>query len=135
MILKTLKFPVLALYLFKIYLSIFGCSGLCCCVWAFFSCGEQGLLFVGVHGLLIVVACCRAQALGIWAWYLWPRGSVVGRMDFCCSVTWNLLGPGIQPVSPALTGEFLSTIPPGKSETQLIFFIDLVFCYFVEFFY
>ena len=30
--------------------------GLCCCVWAFSSCGEQGLLFVVVRGLLIAVA-------------------------------------------------------------------------------
>ena len=30
--------------------------GLCCCVRAFSSCGEWGLLFVVVHGLLIVVA-------------------------------------------------------------------------------
>ena len=29
--------------------------GLRCCVWAFSSRGEQGLLFVAVHGLLIVV--------------------------------------------------------------------------------
>ena len=30
--------------------------GLCCCVWAFSSCSEWGLLFVVVHGLLIAVA-------------------------------------------------------------------------------
>ena len=30
--------------------------GLHCCVQAFSSCGEQGLLFVAVRGLLIVVA-------------------------------------------------------------------------------
>ena len=30
--------------------------GLCYCVWAVFSCDEQGLLFVAVRGLLIVVA-------------------------------------------------------------------------------
>ena len=30
--------------------------GLCCCVWAFSSCGERGLLFIAVHRLLIVVA-------------------------------------------------------------------------------
>ena len=30
--------------------------GLCCCTWAFSSCGEWGLLFVAVRGLLIVVA-------------------------------------------------------------------------------
>ena len=30
--------------------------GLRCCVRAFSSCGERGLLFVAVHGLLTVVA-------------------------------------------------------------------------------
>ena len=30
---------------------------------------------------------------------------------------WNLPGSGIKPVSPALAGEFLSTIPPGKSSS------------------
>ena len=30
--------------------------GLRCCTWAFSSCGEPGLLFVVVHGLLIAVA-------------------------------------------------------------------------------
>ena len=28
---------------------------------------------------------------------------------------WDLPRPGIEPVSPALTGRFLSTLPPGKS--------------------
>ena len=30
--------------------------GLRCCVWAFSSCGERGLLFIVVHRLLIAVA-------------------------------------------------------------------------------
>ena len=30
--------------------------GLCCIMWAFFSCGEWGPLFIVVHGLLTVVA-------------------------------------------------------------------------------
>ena len=39
--------------------------GFRCCTRAFSSCGEWGLLFVVVHGLLIVVASrCRARALG-----------------------------------------------------------------------
>ena len=43
---------------FKINLFILFLAGLgfCCCVWSFFSCGERGLLFVAVHGLLIAVA-------------------------------------------------------------------------------
>ena len=32
-----------------------------CCVWAFSSCGEWGLLFVAVLGLLIAVASLVAQ--------------------------------------------------------------------------
>ena len=43
--------------------------GLCCCTWAFSSCGERGLLFLVVRGLLIVVAslCFGARSLGAWA--------------------------------------------------------------------
>ena len=29
---------------------------------------------------------------------------------------WDLPGPGIKPVSPALAGGFLTTVPPGKSQ-------------------
>ena len=50
--------------LFTYYLFL-AALGLRCCVQAFSSCGERGLHFVEVHGLLIVVASrCRAQALG-----------------------------------------------------------------------
>ena len=35
--------------------------GLHCCMWAFSSCGEQGLLFVMVRGLLIAVASLVAE--------------------------------------------------------------------------
>ena len=28
---------------------------------------------------------------------------------------WDLPGPGLEPVSPALAGRFLTTEPPGKS--------------------
>ena len=30
---------------------------------------------------------------------------------------WDLPGPGLEPVSPALAGGFLTTVPPGKPET------------------
>ena len=33
--------------------------------------------------------------------------------------SWNLPGPRIEPVSPALVGRFLSTAPPGKFVTLL----------------
>ena len=40
--------------------------GLRCCVWAFSSCGERGLLFIAVCRLLTAVAFfyCGARAVG-----------------------------------------------------------------------
>ena len=33
---------------------------------------------------------------------------------------WDLPGPGLEPVSPALAGGFLTTVPPGKSQSRLL---------------
>ena len=49
-----------ALYLF-IYLLFLAALGLRCCTRAFSSCGERGLLFVVVRGLLIAVASLVAE--------------------------------------------------------------------------
>ena len=49
------KFIYFLFYLFLVVL------GLYCCAWAFSSCGEQGLLFIAVHRLLIVVASPVAE--------------------------------------------------------------------------
>ena len=35
---------------------------------------------------------------------------------------WDLPGLGIEPVSPALAGGFLSTVPPGKPPKIVFFF-------------
>ena len=32
---------------------------------------------------------------------------------------WGLPGPGLEPVSPALAGGFLATVPPGKSRIRV----------------
>ena len=63
-----------------IYLSL-AALGLRCCMWAFSSCGEQGLLFVAGHGLLIAAASlgCGARALGTRAQQLWLTGLVAPR--------------------------------------------------------
>ena len=44
----------------KIYLFL-AALGLRCCAWAFSSCGERGLLFVAVRGLLIAVSSLVAE--------------------------------------------------------------------------
>ena len=43
---------------FGVFLAV---SGLCCCAWAFSSCGERELLFVAVCGLLIAVGSLVAE--------------------------------------------------------------------------
>ena len=109
------------MYLF-IYLAALG---LCCCAWAFSSCGEQGLLFIAVRGLLIAVASLVAehwfQVHGVqqlWlvgsraqAQQLWHTGLVLHG-------TWDLPRPGLEPVCPELAGGFLTTAPPGKSQMR-----------------
>ena len=39
----------------------------------------------------------------------------------CPAGMWDLPGSGIEPVSPALAGGFLSTVPPGKSLRRFSF--------------
>ena len=72
-------------------------------------------------------SCCRAQALGAWASVVVARGlSSCGSRALECRLsscgaraqllhgTWDLPGPGLKPVSPALAGGFLTTAPQGK---------------------
>ena len=49
----SLFYKKIIYFYFYLFLAVLG---LCCCAWAFSSCVKQGLLFVAMHGLLIVVA-------------------------------------------------------------------------------
>ena len=42
------------------------------------------------------------------------RLSSCGARAYLLHGTWDLPGPGLEPVSPALAGGFLTTAPPGK---------------------
>ena len=101
-----------------------------CCTQAFSSCGERGLLLVAVRGLLIAVASLvaeprlqgtqasvvvahRLSSCGLRA--LEHRFSGCGARAQLLRSMWDLPGPGLEPVSPALAGRFLTTAPPGKS--------------------
>ena len=46
---------------FYLFIYLLAELGLCCCTWAFSSCGERGLLFLAVCGLLIAVASLVAE--------------------------------------------------------------------------
>ena len=63
---------------------IWAALGLCCCTRAFSSCGERGLLFVVVHGLLIEVASLVAEH-GLWALGVWASVVVVRGLSSCGS--------------------------------------------------
>ena len=53
----SLFFVLFCFFFFYKFIYLFlAALGLCCCAWAFSSCGERGLLLVAVCGLLIAVA-------------------------------------------------------------------------------
>ena len=135
-------FLLLLLFFYKfIYLFIFGCVGpsflrvgflqlrqagstLRCGAWAS-HCGD-------------LFSCCRAWALGTWASVVVARGlsscgswAVECRLSSCdaraqllCSM-WDFPRPGLEPVSSALAGGFLTTAPPGKSCYFLLYSLNV----------
>ena len=46
---------------FNLFILFMAVLGFRCCTRAFSSCGERGLLFIAVHGLLIAVASLVAE--------------------------------------------------------------------------
>ena len=145
---KFKKMYTIISFFFLIFLFLAVLS-LRCCMRAFFSYGERGLLFVAVRGLLIVAASLVAehglQARGLQQ--LWHAGSVIvarglsncgsqapeRRLSSCSARAqllhgmWDLPGPGIEPVSPSLAGGFLTTVPPR--EVPLLFLNGSNFCF------
>ena len=76
---------------------------------------SKGYSLVSVCGIFIVVASLvaeygpRSSALGFQS-----TGSVVVSHKQLLRGIWNLPSPGIEPVSPALAGRFLPTVPPRE---------------------
>ena len=99
-------------------------------------------VFIAVHGLSLVVASGGYSLLwcvGFPSWWLLLLQSTgsrsVGfrscgsralerRLSSCGAWAqllhsmWDLPGPGIEPMSPALASRFLTTAPPGKSQEE-----------------
>ena len=62
------------------------------------------------------ISFCDAQALGIGALVVAALGlSSYGTQVLVAHGLWNLPIPGTEPMSPALAGGFLTTVPPRKS--------------------
>jgi len=86
-------------------------------VWVFHTCGEQALLYFAVLELLIAVASAVAEHGSSHAGFSSAacRLSSCGTRDQWLRYMWSPPRPGIEPMTPALAGRFLSTVPPGKS--------------------
>ena len=83
--------------------------GLRFCARAFSGCGKRGPLFIAVRGPLIIAASLVAEHR-----LQTRRLSSCGSRAQLLRGMWDLPGPGLEPMSPALTGRFSSTAPPGK---------------------
>ena len=98
--------------------------GLRFCARAFSSCGEQGPLFIVVRGPLTIEASLVAEHR------LQTRKlSSCGSQAQLLRSMWDLLRPGLEPVSPALAGRFSTTAPPGKPDHMgfLLPFVNMVY--------
>ena len=79
------------------------------CVRAFSSCGERGPLFIAACGPLTVAASLLAEHR-----LQTRRLSNCGSRAQLLRGMWDLPGPGLEPVSPALAGRLSTTAPPGQ---------------------
>ena len=88
-------------------------------------------VFIAAHRLSLVVASggysslrCAGFSLQ-WLLLLQSTGSRRAGFSSCGARAqllhsmWDLPGSGLEPVSPALAGRFLTTVPPGKSPCTL----------------
>ena len=89
--------------------------GLRFCARAFSSCGERGPLFIALRGPLTVAASPVAEHR-----LQTRRLSSCGSRAQWLRGMWDLPRPGLEPVSPALAGGFLTTAPPGKPSSIIL---------------
>ena len=97
---------------------------------------RMGFSSCGMQAQQLWLTGSRAQAQQLW------RTGLVAHVS--CGM-WDLPRPGLEPVSPALAGRFLTTAPPGKSlniflnvknrKGFLYYLIIYLHTYFLKFFY
>ena len=96
-------------FFFNLFMAVLG---LRFCARAFCSCGKREPLFITARGPLTVAASLVAEHR-----LQMRRLSSCGSRPQLLRGMWDLPRPGLEPVSPALTGGFLTTAPPGKPST------------------
>ena len=107
---NTLQTYVLNLFIY-LFMAVLG---LRFCARAFPNCSERGPLFIAVRGPLTVAASPVAEHR-----LQTRRLSSCGSRALLLRGMWDLPRPGFEPVSPALAGRFLTTVPPGKPQTYV----------------
>ena len=129
------------LYKFIFCLFIFGCVGSSLLRVGFLQLQGAGATLCrsarASHGG--VFSCCRVWALGARASVVVAHGlsscgsrALERRLSSCDARAqllrgmWDLPGPGLEPVSPALADGFLTTAPPGKPR---IYLFELMFSF------
>ena len=120
------------IWLFYLFLAALD---LCCCTCCFFGLWPVGVTLQLWYALSHCgcFSCCGAKALGIWASVVTAgrlsscnSGILEFRLSSCGSgyellpSMWDLPRPGIETVSPALAGGFLTTGPPRKSKSSYL---------------
>ena len=102
-------FLFFVLFFFKFIYLFMAVLGLHFCARAFSRCGKRGPLFIAVRRPLTIAASLVAE-----------HRLQTRRLSSCGSRAQSLRGmwdpprPGLEPVSPALTGRRSTTAPPGK---------------------
>ena len=90
--------------------------GLRCFARVLFSRGEWELLLIGGRRLIVVLLLSQSTGSRCSGFSGVARGlSSCGPWAELLCGKWDLPGPEIEAVSPALVGRFPSTSPPGKS--------------------
>ena len=74
---------------------------------SFSCCGAQVLGVQASVGVALGLGICGSPALE-------HRLSSCGAWAFLLHSMWDIPGPGLEPVSSASAGGFLTTVPPGK---------------------
>ena len=119
LILKTEGQTFSFLFFFFFFLATFG---LRCCAWSFSSWGSQGYSSLWCAGFslrwLLLLQSTGSRHMGFSSCgsrALERRLSSCGSRAYLLRGMWDLPRPGLEPVSPALAGGFLTTAPPGKA--------------------
>ena len=94
------------IYFLNLFIAVLG---LRFCARAFSSCGKWGPLFIAVRGPLTIAASLVAEHR-----LQMRRLSNCGSRAQLLRGMWDIPGPGLEPVSPALAGGFLTLRHQGS---------------------